>query len=179
MKQYAAVKGEIAESCYVSPDFEDCVADVFSEFYTEHAKYAPTISSIKSYLWVLARFRAIAEYNFVFATIYGEHSETATRRRKNFGPKKNGEAHRLVRRKFWNLVTSNKNIVKIYQNPLQFHCMCDIIILQIGVYTAWHFIIGGGTMIILNGKLSNFMRNHILYRSQLWGGQSKRIKISA
>lgn len=57
--------------------------------------------------------------------------------------------------------------------------MCDIIILQIGVYTAWHFIIGGGTMIILNGKLSNFMRNHILYRSQLWGGQSKRIKISA
>ena len=123
MKQYAAVKGEIAESCYVSPDFEDCVADVFSEFYTEHAKYAPTISSIKSYLWVLARFRAIAEYNFVFATIYGEHSENAKRRRKNFGQKKNGEAHRLVRRKFWNLVTSNKNIVKIYQNPLQFHCM--------------------------------------------------------
>ena len=28
-------------------------------------------------------------------------------------------------------------------------------------------------------KLSDFMRNHILYRSQLWGGQSKRLKMGA
>lgn len=28
-------------------------------------------------------------------------------------------------------------------------------------------------------KLSDFMRNHILYRSRLWGGQSKRLKMSA
>ena len=55
---YAVVKGKLAESCYVSTDLEDCVADVFSEFYTELAKYDPKISSIKSYLCVLARYHA-------------------------------------------------------------------------------------------------------------------------
>ncbi|MBE7092901.1 MAG: sigma-70 family RNA polymerase sigma factor [Clostridiales bacterium] len=56
---YAVVKGKYTGSCYVSTDFEDCVADVFSEFYTELAKYDPKISSIKSYLCVLARYHAI------------------------------------------------------------------------------------------------------------------------
>ena len=35
------------------------MADVFSEFYTELSKYDPNVSSIKSYLCVLARHRAI------------------------------------------------------------------------------------------------------------------------
>ena len=47
---YAVVKGKLAESFCVSTDIEDCVADVFSEFYTELDKYDPKISSIKSYL---------------------------------------------------------------------------------------------------------------------------------
>ena len=55
---YAVVKGKLAESFYVSTDIEDCVADVFSEFYTELNKYDPKISSIKSYLCVLARHHA-------------------------------------------------------------------------------------------------------------------------
>lgn len=28
-------------------------------------------------------------------------------------------------------------------------------------------------------KLSDFVRDHILYRAQLWGGQSKRLNMSA
>ena len=55
---YAVVKGKLAESFYVSTDIEDCVADVFSEFYTDLSKYDPKISSIKSYLCVLARYHA-------------------------------------------------------------------------------------------------------------------------
>ena len=45
---YAVIKGKLSESYYVSSDVEDCVADVFSEFYTELAKYDPKVSSIKS-----------------------------------------------------------------------------------------------------------------------------------
>lgn len=56
---YAVVKGKLAGACYVSTDLEDCVADVFSEFCTEFAKYDPNVSSIKSYLCVLARYHAI------------------------------------------------------------------------------------------------------------------------
>ncbi len=56
---YAVVKGKLSGSCCVSSDIEDCVSDVFSEFYTELSKYDPNISSIKSYLCVLARHRAI------------------------------------------------------------------------------------------------------------------------
>ena len=55
---YAVVKGKLSESYHVSTDIEDCVADVFSEFYTKLEMYDPTISSIKSYLCVLARYRA-------------------------------------------------------------------------------------------------------------------------
>ena len=56
---YAVIKGKLSESYYVSSDIEDCMADVFSEFYTELAKYDPKVSSVKSYLCVLARNHAI------------------------------------------------------------------------------------------------------------------------
>ena len=56
---YAVVKGKLAGSFCVSSDIEDCVADVFSEFYADLPKYDPKISSIKSYLCVLARNNAI------------------------------------------------------------------------------------------------------------------------
>ena len=55
---YAVVKGKLAGTFYVSSDIEDCVADVFSEFYTDLSKYDPKLSSIKSYLCVLARNNA-------------------------------------------------------------------------------------------------------------------------
>ena len=56
---YAVVKSKLDGSFYVSSDLEDCVADVFSKFYTELADYDPTMSSIKSYLCVIARNHAI------------------------------------------------------------------------------------------------------------------------
>ena len=56
---YAVIKGKLSESYYVSSDIEDCMADVFSEFYTELAKYDPKVSSVKSFLCVLARNHAI------------------------------------------------------------------------------------------------------------------------
>lgn len=55
---YAVVKGKLAESCHISSDIEDCVADVFSEFCVDFTKYDPKLSSIKSYLCVLARNNA-------------------------------------------------------------------------------------------------------------------------
>ena len=56
---YAVVRGKLLEPFCVSSDIEDCVADVFSDFYTNLCAYDPKISSIKSYLCVLARRRAI------------------------------------------------------------------------------------------------------------------------
>jgi len=56
---YTVIKGKLSESYFVSSDIEDCMADVFSEFYTELHKYDPKVSSIKSYLCVLARNHAI------------------------------------------------------------------------------------------------------------------------
>ena len=56
---YAVVRGKLASSFHVSSDIEDCVADVFSEFYHDLDKFDPSISSIKSYLCVLARNNAI------------------------------------------------------------------------------------------------------------------------
>ena len=56
---YAVIKGKLAESSCVSSDIEDSVADVFSEFYTDLPKYDPKLSSIKSFLCVLARNNAI------------------------------------------------------------------------------------------------------------------------
>ena len=56
---YAVVKGKLSESFCVSTDIEDCVADIFCEFYANIEKYDLSISSIKSYLCVLARHKAI------------------------------------------------------------------------------------------------------------------------
>ena len=47
---YAVVRGRLAGSYCLSTDIEDCVADVFCEFYAELDRYDPTLSSIKSYL---------------------------------------------------------------------------------------------------------------------------------
>ena len=56
---YAVVKSKLDGSYYVSSDIEDCVADVFSKFYTELTDYDPTISTIKTYLCVIARNHAV------------------------------------------------------------------------------------------------------------------------
>lgn len=55
---YAVVKSKLSESFCVSTDIEDCVADIFCEFYANIEKYDLSISSIKSYLCVLARYKA-------------------------------------------------------------------------------------------------------------------------
>lgn len=55
---YAIVKGRLAGSCHVSSDVEDCVADVFSQFYAHLSDYDPSRSSIKTYLCVMARNQA-------------------------------------------------------------------------------------------------------------------------
>ena len=51
--------------------------------------------------------------------------------------------------------------------------------MRIVVFVIQHFIIGGGVMNIRINKLFDLMRNHILYHSWLWGGQSKRLRMSA
>ena len=56
---YAVVKGNLAGSCCISSDIEDCVADVFSQFYIGLSGYDPKRSGIKSYLCVIARNLAI------------------------------------------------------------------------------------------------------------------------
>ena len=56
---YDVVKSKLDDSYYVSSDIEDCVADVFSKFYAELSDYDPKISSIKTYLCVIARNQAI------------------------------------------------------------------------------------------------------------------------
>ena len=56
---YAVVKGKLAGSCCISSDIEDCVADVFSQFYVGLSGYDPKLSGIKSYLCVIARNLAI------------------------------------------------------------------------------------------------------------------------
>ena len=56
---YAVVRGKLSDAFCVSSDIEDCVADVFSDFYSSLERYDPKKSSIKSYLCVLARHRAI------------------------------------------------------------------------------------------------------------------------
>ena len=56
---YAVVKSKLDDSYYVSSDIEDCVTDVFSKFYAELSDYDSKISSIKTYLCVIARNHAI------------------------------------------------------------------------------------------------------------------------
>jgi RNA polymerase sigma-70 factor (ECF subfamily) len=56
---YAVVKGKLSNFYHVSSDIEDCVADVFSNFYMKLSDYDPSISCIRSYLCVIARHQAI------------------------------------------------------------------------------------------------------------------------
>lgn len=64
MNQYTGlvctvVKSKLDESYCLSSDIEDCVAEVFVKFYNDLTDYDPSISSIKSYLCVIARNHAI------------------------------------------------------------------------------------------------------------------------
>ena len=52
---YSVVKNRLADSLCVSSDIEDCVSEVFSDFYIGLEKFNPQVSSIKSYLCVIAR----------------------------------------------------------------------------------------------------------------------------
>lgn len=56
---YAVVKGRLAGVSHVSSDVEDCVADVFSQFYAHLSAYDPKRASIKTYLCVMARNQAV------------------------------------------------------------------------------------------------------------------------
>ena len=56
---YTIVKSKLSASYHLSSDIEDCVADVFSSFYTHLSDYDPSKSSIKSYLCIIARNQAI------------------------------------------------------------------------------------------------------------------------
>lgn len=55
---YAVVKGRLACASYISTDVEDCVAEVFCEFFSALDRYDSAVSSIKTYLCVLARNNA-------------------------------------------------------------------------------------------------------------------------
>lgn len=55
---YAVVQGKLSGTACLSGDIEDCVADVFSEFYMEQDRFDPQKASIKTYLCVIARHNA-------------------------------------------------------------------------------------------------------------------------
>lgn len=55
---YAVVQGKLSGTVCLSSDIEDCVADVFSEFYMELDRFDPQKASIKTYLCVIARHNA-------------------------------------------------------------------------------------------------------------------------
>lgn len=56
---YTVIKNRLDGFDCLSSDIEDCVADVFSNFFTEIYRYNPEKSSIKTYLCVMARNHAI------------------------------------------------------------------------------------------------------------------------
>ena len=56
---YAVAKSKLADRACLSTDVEDVVADTFSEFYLELDKYDPELSSIRSYLCIIARNNAV------------------------------------------------------------------------------------------------------------------------
>ncbi len=58
---YSIVKNRISDVC-ISSDIEDCVEEVFCEFYMGVEKYDYRISSIKSYLCTIANYRATNVY---------------------------------------------------------------------------------------------------------------------
>ncbi len=56
---YAVVNSRLISCGFTAQDVEECVSDVFSEFYLDVLRYDPKLSSIKTYLCVLARNNAI------------------------------------------------------------------------------------------------------------------------
>lgn len=56
---YAAVRGRLSAERFGSAEVEDIVADTFSDFYLHMSDYRPERCSIKSYLCVMARNKAI------------------------------------------------------------------------------------------------------------------------
>lgn len=55
---YAVVRGKLAGSSHLAQEAEDCVAEVFSQFYLSLKQFDPKKASIKTYLCVLARNNA-------------------------------------------------------------------------------------------------------------------------
>ena len=56
---YAVVTRALPDPCDFTSELEDCVSDVFSEFYLDLDRYDPRLSSIKTYLCVIARNNAV------------------------------------------------------------------------------------------------------------------------
>jgi len=56
---YSVVKAKLKDSDYYSSDIEECVSDTFVNFYVELDKYKPSKGSIKSYLCIMARSKAM------------------------------------------------------------------------------------------------------------------------
>ena len=56
---YAVVARSIPDPCDFASELEACVSDVFSEFYCTLHTYDPSLSSIKTWLCVLARNNAV------------------------------------------------------------------------------------------------------------------------
>ena len=56
---YAVVKSKLRPPAFCPADVETCVADTFSEFYCDLARYSPDQGSIRSWLCVIARHNAL------------------------------------------------------------------------------------------------------------------------
>ena len=59
MKQYTGLVYAVVKSRLWEPDVEDCVAEVFVSFYEALPRFDPSRASVKTYLCVLAKNRAI------------------------------------------------------------------------------------------------------------------------
>lgn len=56
---YAVVRGRLPGDVFCTADVEDCVADTFDEFYLGRDRYDPEKGSIRSWLCVIARNKAL------------------------------------------------------------------------------------------------------------------------
>lgn len=56
---YSVVKGKLSDPHFSSADIEECVADVFSEFYRDLNRYDPSLGSIKAWLCTMAKHNAL------------------------------------------------------------------------------------------------------------------------
>ena len=56
---YTVVRARLTGHDHLSSDVEECVADTVSSFYTHLDRYDPEIATIKTYLCVMARNRAV------------------------------------------------------------------------------------------------------------------------